>query len=234
VTPAFPARPRKDDPSGAPPVPTTRRLLRERIQRAREAGLHSEQQLRRALPHHDVTPLVRRIDRARRVVAEAEELLAELDRTGTPERVVVVPCGGRKLDRPAPAGRMYVGGYHRACRAYAERVGADRVLILSARHGLLELHEVVEPYDLRMGQKGSVDADTLREQAARLGVLDAEVVVLGGRPYTRRALEVWPEARLPLEGCRSMGEQLRRMKCGPDELLEAADRERAARTTADP
>ena len=226
MTPAFPPPPRKDDPSGRPPAPTTRRLLWERIERARTAELDGVEKLRRALAHHDTTWLESRIAEARRTVAEAEELLAELDRTGAPERVVVVPCGKRKLDRPAPAGLMYLGGYHRACRSYAERVGADRVLVLSARHGLLERHDVVEPYDLRMGQRGSVEPAALREQAERLGVLDAEVVVLGGRPYVDRALEVWPHALQPLDGCTSTGSQLRRMKYGPDPLLEAAEAER--------
>ena len=69
------------------------------------------------------------------------------------------PCGSRKLDRPAPAGEMYVGSYDRACaRAAAARGG--RVLIISAKHGLLDPATVIEPYDLRMGQPGSVTASS--------------------------------------------------------------------------
>ena len=106
---------------------------------------------------------------------------------------------------------MYVGSYHRACRHYARRIGADRVLVLSARHGLLDLHERIEPYDLRMGRPGSVEVATLRLQAERLGVLDADVVVVGGGHYVERAVAVWPDALLPLQGCRGIGEQLARM-----------------------
>lgn len=132
-------------------------------------------------------------------------------RDGGRELVVVVPCGRRKRDRPVPAGAMYLGSYHHACRRYARRIGADRVLVLSARYGLLELQERIEPYDLRMGQSGCVDADTIRLQAQRLGVLDADVVVVGGTDYVERAAVVWPDAALPLRGCRGIGEQLRRL-----------------------
>ncbi|MEW1642653.1 DUF6884 domain-containing protein [Streptomyces sp. NPDC091219] len=48
--------------------------------------------------------------------------------------LVVIPCGSRKLDHPARAADLYTGSYHRACRATAEALRPDRLLILSARH----------------------------------------------------------------------------------------------------
>lgn len=129
----------------------------------------------------------------------------------TPE-LVVVPCGGRKLDRPAPAGELYVGSYHRACRAAADALQPRRVLILSALHGLLELHQVVEPYDLRMGQPGSVTPARIRDQAAALGLLDAApVVALAGRSYALPLLAAWPALMWPLAGSTGMGDQLGRL-----------------------
>lgn len=48
--------------------------------------------------------------------------------------LVVIPCGSRKLDHPARAADLYTGSYHRACRAAAEALRPDQLLILSARH----------------------------------------------------------------------------------------------------
>jgi uncharacterized protein DUF6884 len=109
-----------------------------------------------------------------------------------------------------PAGAMYLGGYHRACRrAAAALTTPDRVLILSALYGFLPLEQVIEPYDLRMGQPGSVTTGRLREQAAELGVdRETSVVLLGGRHYTEAALQVWTHARTPLAGVGGMGHQL--------------------------
>lgn len=133
-------------------------------------------------------------------------------RTG---RVVVIPCGAAKLDRPAPAGELYTGSFHRACRKAADALArpGDTVLVLSALHGLVPLDHVLAPYELRMGQAGSVTGDQLRRQARELGVDDArEVVVLAGAAYTAAARQVWPRAAAPLEGAGGMGYQLQRLK----------------------
>jgi len=126
-------------------------------------------------------------------------------------RVVVIPCGGKKLDEAAPAGELYVGSYHRAARRAADALGG-RVLILSALHGLVDLDTVLEPYDLRMGQPGSVAPERLAEQAVALGVADSlNVAVLAGKAYADAASSVWPHAVRPLDGTRGMGEQLARL-----------------------
>jgi hypothetical protein len=138
-------------------------------------------------------------------------IIAERAAAADPREVVIIPCGSRKLDHPAPAGEMYVGSYHRACaRAAAARGG--RVLIMSARYGLLDPSTVIEPYNLRMGQPGSVTRKQLREQAGRLGVLGAtRVTVIAGRRYAAKAREVWAHVEQPLCGTRGIGEQLARL-----------------------
>jgi hypothetical protein len=126
-------------------------------------------------------------------------------------RVVVIPCGGAKLSHPAPAGEMYTGSYHRACRRAADRIGGH-LLILSARYGLLTPSTRIEPYELRMGDPGAVDVATLRTQAGALDVDQATaVVVLAGRRYADAATAVWPHARRPLDGAGGIGYQLARL-----------------------
>lgn len=108
----------------------------------------------------------------------------------------VIPCGGAKLDRPAPACELYSGSLFRHTWENANRsaaldeaagLGLARVLILSARFGLVEPEQVLEPYDLRMGQPGSVSAETLARQATALGIdWGAEVYALLPRAYLAR------------------------------------------------
>ncbi|AIV38789.1 hypothetical protein NI25_20535 [Streptomyces sp. CCM_MD2014] len=132
-----------------------------------------------------------------------------------PARVIVVPCGAAKLDRPASAGELYTGSFHKACRRAADALArpGTTVLVLSALHGLVPLDRVLEPYELRMGQPGSVTGDELRAQARELGVdRTAEVTVLAGSAYTAAARHVWPHAAAPLEGAGGMGYQLQRLK----------------------
>ncbi|MFD5718086.1 DUF6884 domain-containing protein [Streptomyces sp. NPDC127036] len=126
--------------------------------------------------------------------------------------LVVIPCGSRKLDRRAPAGDLYVGSYHRACRRAAEALEPGRLLILSARYGLLDLDDVVEPYDTPHGAAGSITADALLEQARRRGaLLDGPVVALGGARHVSLVRSVWPGALSPLAATRGVGEQMARL-----------------------
>ncbi|MFJ1664628.1 DUF6884 domain-containing protein [Streptomyces anthocyanicus] len=142
------------------------------------------------------------------------------------ERVVIVACGGRKavyadgVRKGEPvigerAGALYVGSYHRAMRRAADALTqggrSGRVLILSAKYGLVELDRHLLNYDLKAGDPGTVDGETLRRQAHELGISGAAVTVLGGRAYVELAGEVWDEFAAPLAGTRGIGEQLARL-----------------------
>ncbi|MFI7608492.1 DUF6884 domain-containing protein [Micromonospora sp. NPDC049366] len=135
----------------------------------------------------------------------------------------VIPCGGEKLDHAAPARDLYRGSMfrhtlentERCARMDIEQLGKPaRVLILSGKYGLVELDQVIEPYDLRMGARGSVTAATLAEQAAALGIdWGAEVYALLPRPYLARldeglrTLDVFVQD--VYEGCGGNGDQRR-------------------------
>jgi hypothetical protein len=122
------------------------------------------------------------------------------------------PCGSRKLDRPARAADLYIGSYHRACRKGADALRPDRLLILSARYGLLDLDDIVEPYDTPHGTTDAVTAQLILEQATlRDIVLLDPVVALGGIRHVGLVRSVWPHARTPLAGTRGMGEQMARL-----------------------
>ncbi|MET7860407.1 DUF6884 domain-containing protein [Streptomyces sp. NPDC005318] len=129
----------------------------------------------------------------------------------TPE-LVIIPCGSRKLDRPARAADMYVGSYHRACRKAADALQPDRLLILSARYGLLGLDDVIEPYDTPHGAADAVTAHALLEQATLRDIVFLDpVVALGGARHVGLVRTIWPHARTPLAGTRGMGEQMARL-----------------------
>lgn len=124
-----------------------------------------------------------------------------------------MPCGATKAAVPRPAGQLYTGGYHRlTLRAAHALTTSDNIRIVSGRHGLLPLDQVIAPYDLRLGQPGSISADHLEDQADQQGLLGhPNVVILAGRDYTRLSQQVWPHARTPLAGTRGIGEQQHRL-----------------------
>ncbi len=147
--------------------------------------------------------------------------------TAFPGITYVIPCGGAKLDRPAPARDLYQGSLFRhALRSVLKCIeldeqaglGKGRVLILSAKYGLVQLDDVIEPYDLTMGQAGSVSVATLQAQAVELGMVPDDfdlptpgVYAFLPKPYLRRLDEAMRELYVYVqdvyEGCGGNGDQ---------------------------
>lgn len=133
----------------------------------------------------------------------------------------VVPCSGKKLDRPAPARQMYRGSMFRhTYDNIVERIrkddeagfGPQRVLILSALYGLVDPDQVIEPYEMRMGRPGSVSPETLTAQALAAGIdWGSEVYALLPRAYLAqldKALrEIYVYVQDVYEGCTGIGPQ---------------------------
>jgi hypothetical protein len=126
----------------------------------------------------------------------------------------VIPCGAAKTGHAASAETLYTGAMFRhtlAAAKSAARFDGGQVLILSAEHGLIALDTILEPYDRKMGQPGSVTAARVAEQAVKLGLGDAEVYAFLPRAY----LAVLEEALNSLgalvhnvyEGARGIGDQ---------------------------
>lgn len=60
----------------------------------------------------------------------------------------LVGCSGPKREAPAPARQLYTSQLFRSTLALAER-RHDVVYVISAKHELVELDQVVAPYDPR-------------------------------------------------------------------------------------
>lgn len=81
------------------------------------------------------------------------------------KKIVIIPCGGTKLPHAATAAELYTGSMFKdALRTARAMTAEDNIFILSAKHGLVALETMLEPYDLKMGQPGSVSLNTLRCQ----------------------------------------------------------------------
>ncbi len=125
--------------------------------------------------------------------------------------LILVPCGAAKRDLPSPARDLYVGGMFRMALKAAEAIAkaqGGKIMILSGLHGLLELDQVIAPYEQRMGEPGCVSTEELRRQAVDYGLIEErQVLVLAGRTYADAAQSVWPDAQTPLAGLKGIGYQ---------------------------
>jgi hypothetical protein len=92
---------------------------------------------------------------------------------------MVVPCGAGKVNHEAPARELYTGSAFQyvlgqvefEAQQTREALGIEvEVLILSALHGLVRPETVLAPYDVKMGDAGSIDAGDLLITALMAGV----------------------------------------------------------------
>lgn len=113
--------------------------------------------------------------------------------------LILIACGASKRAQPSPAAELYTGSLFRSSLQWARSVAPDdRIRIISAKHGLVALNQVLMPYDVRLGQADSMSADGVHVQATDQGLLnEPNVIVVGGKDYVRFARRVWPHASAP-------------------------------------
>lgn len=99
---------------------------------------------------------------------------------------VVVGCGSLKHTDAAPALDLYVSAYARTKASWARSVtDEDRILVLSAKHGLIRGTSCIDPYDVTFRSPEAVTADTLARQVADIG-LSGQTITLAGLLYRGR------------------------------------------------
>ena len=147
-------------------------------------------------------------------------LLARNETPATQPRhtIALVSCVAQKLDRPARARDLYISTLFRSLRRYAE-AHADAWFILSAKYGLVDPNEVIEPYELTFNTMGTQArrawAARVREALTPKLPPGCAVILLAGQRY-REYIEPWlcdrgHSVSIPLEGL-PIGRQLQWLK----------------------
>lgn len=105
---------------------------------------------------------------------------------------IILGCGALKRTEPAPAIDMYRSPYARAAAAWALSVtDPEKVLILSAKYGLIDSRRVIEPYDVSFHGPTSTRSVTLAglaAQAAAFPGLGGQTIMLAGLVYRGRLM----------------------------------------------
>ena len=66
-------------------------------------------------------------------------------------KIAILPCSQRKAKVPCSAGDMYKSNLFVLRKRYAKDVlGCDEIYVLSAKYGLIDLDNIIEPYDTKL------------------------------------------------------------------------------------
>jgi hypothetical protein len=104
-------------------------------------------------------------------------------------RYCLIACSRTKAPVAAPAASLYRGDLFQKSLTWAQREDYTEVAILSARHGVVPLHQVVEPYDdslttATMLQRRRWAAHVLATLQEHWLAEACEVTFMAGRRYT--------------------------------------------------
>ncbi len=119
--------------------------------------------------------------------------------------VVLVSCGKHKLDHSAKAAELYIGPLFTASMQYARTLNPDRIFILSAKHGLLGLETVIEPYDVTLdGKDEAVQKAWAKKVLARLAsetsLTGDRFTILAGENYYKYLTPHLRTCEIPMRG----------------------------------
>jgi hypothetical protein len=142
---------------------------------------------------------------------------------------VIIPCGNSKLSTAAPASEFYTGSmFQDSLRTARKLFSDDRIYVMSAKHGIVPLDKVLEPYDVKLGMEGSIDARTLADSLDEAGI-EGTITSLLPKMYDQLFTEAAAgrfEIDHHFEGSRGIGDQkarLAKLRDSAPETIEAPD-----------
>lgn len=132
------------------------------------------------------------------------------------KKVVLIACCSKKLSHPAKAKDLYVSPLFKLSLKLARKLEPEKIFILSAKDGLVDLEQIIEPYDLTLNNLGPEDrkrwAGKVRVQLSKKTDFDNdEIVFLAGENYRRYLLPLFQKSAVPLKGL-GIGKQLQYLK----------------------
>lgn len=137
--------------------------------------------------------------------------------------VVLIGCTKRKQEVPSPASELYQESpLFRKRLRYAESLEPDLMLVLSAKHHVLGMDKVIEPYDETLNEISREErqawASKVLDQLQELVAPERDrFVILAGRTYYQDLLPHLPHHEVPTDGM-PIGETMRFLSNAVDRI----------------
>lgn len=127
-------------------------------------------------------------------------------------RVVLISCVAKKRNAKSLAKDLYISPLFRGAYQYAKKIKADKVFILSAKYGLLEENDLVEPYDETLNTKKMNEVQcwasaVIASLSQKANLQEDEFIILAGLRYRKYLVSQLRNCLIPLKGL-SIGKQL--------------------------
>ncbi len=132
------------------------------------------------------------------------------------KKIVLISCASKKLAYKSKAEDLYISTLFRLSFAYAKKLKPDKVYILSAKYGLLNLNDEIATYNETLNDKSTSDVKIWAEKVVieleKLTNLENDqFIFFAGEKYRKYILPHIKNYEIPLKSLR-IGEQLKFLK----------------------
>jgi hypothetical protein len=131
-------------------------------------------------------------------------------------KIVLISCVSVKLSHKAKAEELYISPLFKYGLTYAKKLRPDKIYILSAKYGLLELDKVIEPYNTTLNTMSSSEIKTWSERVLsqlkeKVDLDSDQIIFLAGENYRKYLIPHIKKYSIPLKGL-GIGKQLKFLK----------------------
>lgn len=131
-------------------------------------------------------------------------------------RIVLISCVSKKLSHKVKARNLYISPLFKYNLKYAESLNPDKIFILSAKFGLLNLEKQIAPYEKTLNKMSTEEnkrwAANVISQLRNVADLDRDkFIFLAGAKYRRHLISYIKNFEIPFEGF-TIGKQLKYLK----------------------
>lgn len=130
------------------------------------------------------------------------------------ERLIVcLSCVKSKRIHSCSAEDMYISPLFQKMLSYAKSLNPEKIFILSAKYGLLALHDIIEPYEktlknMAISERKAWAQDVLESLRKETDLKSDKFIFLAGMPYRENLVEHIKKYDVPMEGM-PFGRQLK-------------------------
>ncbi len=131
-------------------------------------------------------------------------------------RIILISCVSMKLNKKAKACDLYISPLFKMNLAYAQSLKPKKIFILSAKYGLVNLDEVILPYNLTLNtmkvREVKIWAEKVSEQMkGKIDFKKDEIIFLAGERYRKFLMPYFAKIEVPMKGL-GIGKQLQFLK----------------------
>lgn len=131
-------------------------------------------------------------------------------------KIVLISCASKKMSQRAKAKDLYISPLFKMNLAFAHSLHPSKIFILSAKYGLVDYEQELEPYDKTLNKISTSEVKqwaekVIKQMIGKINFDNDEVIFLAGEKYRKYLLPNFRKTSIPLKGL-SIGKQLHYLK----------------------